>query len=249
MKLGIIGGNGVAATNLLNTMIEQQLTHAGAYRDCHHPEIITWQATNVPSRSMYLEGRGESFIPGYVEIGTQLKNLGCQQLCMCCNTAHFAIDELTSKIGIPFFNMVEQVIARAMQSPAKRIGLIASDGCLKGRVYEKYLSPSQLERMVYPDADFQKMVTAGICNVKNANRFLPTDNENNPQNQFEQVCRFLHSKSAELIILGCTDIAVSFQRVEYDECPILNSLQVLCDMICQWVYDHNFSPNTEGKRT
>lgn len=67
--LGIIGGNGVAATNRLLQIIEEKLTKSGAYRDAHHPEMIIWQATQAPSRSMYLEGRGPSWIDDYVEIG------------------------------------------------------------------------------------------------------------------------------------------------------------------------------------
>ena len=63
--LGVIGGNGVAATNRLCQLIEQKMTEVGAFRDVHHPEMIIWQATQAPSRSMYLEGRGESFIPDF----------------------------------------------------------------------------------------------------------------------------------------------------------------------------------------
>ena len=86
--LGVIGGNGVAATNRLCQLIEEKRTRSGAYRDDHHPEMIIWQATHAPSRSMYLEGRGPSFIEDYVNIGKSLKQLGCSELCMCCNTAH-----------------------------------------------------------------------------------------------------------------------------------------------------------------
>ena len=104
--IGIIGGGGVAATNKLNTLIEEKLTKLGAYRDCHHPEILTWQATKAPSRSMYLEGRGPSWIEDYVDIGKRLKDCGCTKLCMCCNTAHYAIDILEKETNLPFINFL-----------------------------------------------------------------------------------------------------------------------------------------------
>ena len=53
--IGIIGGAGVAATNKLLELIENKLTKEGAFRDCHHPEMIIWQATQAPSRSLFLE--------------------------------------------------------------------------------------------------------------------------------------------------------------------------------------------------
>lgn len=49
--IGIIGGNGVAATNKLLQLIEEKITKNGVFRDCHHPEMIAWQATRAPSRS------------------------------------------------------------------------------------------------------------------------------------------------------------------------------------------------------
>lgn len=107
--IGVIGGNGVAATNKLCQLIEEKCTRGGAFRDCHHPEMIVWQATQAPSRSMYLEGRGESFLYDYIRIGKHLKDCGCDTLCMCCNTAHYFIDELKDGIGIEFINILEEV--------------------------------------------------------------------------------------------------------------------------------------------
>lgn len=71
--IGVIGGNGVAATNKLQELIEIKLTEEGAYRDAHHPEMIIWQATQAPSRSMYLENKGESFIPSYINVAKKLQ--------------------------------------------------------------------------------------------------------------------------------------------------------------------------------
>ena len=82
--IGIIGGNGVAATNRLCQLIEERCTRKGAFRDGHHPEMLIWQATKVPSRSMYLEGKGPNWIEDYVEIGRKMKECGCTKLCMCC---------------------------------------------------------------------------------------------------------------------------------------------------------------------
>ena len=118
--IGVIGGNGVAATNRLLTFIEEKLTRSGTFPDCHHPEMIVWQA---PSRSMYLEGRGPSWIEDYVEIGRKLKDCGCTVLCMCCNTANYAIDILEKEIGLPFINLLVEVAKRAKELGCKCVGM------------------------------------------------------------------------------------------------------------------------------
>lgn len=225
--IGIIGGAGVAATNKLLELIENKLTNDGAFRDCHHPEMLIFQATSAPSRSMYLEGKGESFIPAYVQAGIKLKNAGATKLCMNCNTAHFAIEELSEKIGLPFINLVEEVVREVAISKVKRVGLLVSDGCLQGHVYEKYFSKLAADvEIIYPDEQLQRLVTKGICNIKNKNRFAPENSPERPAEIFRNLCSELHNAGAEKIIIGCTDI-----RVDFTADNTIDSLTILCDRI------------------
>jgi aspartate racemase len=208
--IGVIGGNGVAATNRLCYLIEDKVTKKGAFRDAHHPEMIVWQATQVPSRSMYLEGRGESFIPGYVEIGRKLKACGCTSLCMCCNTAHYAINELQEQIGLPFINLLEEVAKEANRNGVKRIGMMCSDGLRRIKLYDKWFEKVNTEmHLVYPNEEMQKLVTKGICNAKNTTRFDSTNVEY-PGKLFSKVCEHLISQGVDCIVGGCTDISAVF---------------------------------------
>lgn len=233
--IGVIGGNGVAATNRLCQLIEEKLTLAGAYRDAHHPEMIVWQATQAPSRSMYLEGRGPSWIEDYVGIGKKLKACGCSKLCMCCNTAHYAIDLLSEQIGLPFFNLLDLVAAECKKNGVKRAGMMCSDGLRKVGLYEKRfngIAPSI--ELVYPDEEYQKLVTLGICNSKNKSRFEnPNENAEHPYNCIDKVCRhFIIDQKVDCIIAGCTDINNIYSASwEKKECLYVDSLEVLADAI------------------
>lgn len=229
--IGVIGGNGVAATNRLCVLVEEMKTKAGAFRDAHHPEMIIWQATQVPSRSMYLEGRGESFIPGYVDVGRKLKACGCTELCMCCNTAHYAIDELQEKIGLPFINLLEEVAKEANLKGVKRIGMMCSDGLRKFKLYDKwfeYVNPEM--HLIYPDDEMQKLVTLGICNAKNNKRYDPSSEEY-PEKLFTKVCDHLVEHGVDCIVGGCTDINAVFCPKEYKGICYVDSLTVLASEI------------------
>lgn len=229
--IGVIGGNGVAATNRLCALVEEKMTKAGAFRDAHHPEMIIWQATQVPSRSMYLERRGESFIPGYVEVGRKLKECGCTELCMCCNTAHYALDELQEQIGLPFINLLEEVAKEVNKLGAKRIGMMCSDGLRKIKLYDKWFEEVNPEMgLVYPDDECQKLVTKGICNAKNTTRFDP-DNEEYPEKLFSKVCDYLISQGVDCIVSGCTDINNVFFMKNYKTCTLIDSLDVLAEIV------------------
>lgn len=229
--IGVIGGNGVAATNRLCQLVEIKMTENGAFRDAHHPEMIIWQATQVPSRSMYLEGRGESFIPGYVEVGRKLKACGCTELCMCCNTAHYAIKELEEQIGLPFINLLAEVAVECNRLGAKRIGMMCSDGLRKIGLYDKYFTAANAEmKLVYPSEEMQRLVTLGICNAKNTKRNDP-NNEEYPEKLFSKVCDSLIEQGVDCIVGGCTDISAVFCPQSVDNVAYVDSLTVLANRI------------------
>ena len=201
--------------------------------------MIVWQATQVPSRSMYLEGRGESFVPGYVEVGRKLNACGCTELCMCCNTAHYAIDELQEQIGLPFINLLEEVAKEANEQGVRRIGMMCSDGLRKIRLYDMWFEKVNPEmHLVYPDDEMQKLVTLGICNAKNAKRDDPTGEEY-PEKLYTKVCDWFLEQGVDCIIGGCTDISAVFSPKRWHDVLYIDSLKILANKILK----------NEGKQT
>lgn len=232
--IGVIGGNGVAATNKLCQLVEELVVKAGGFRDSHHPEMLIWQATQVPSRSMYLEGRGESFIPGYVEIGKKLKSCGCDELCMCCNTAHYYIDELEDKIGLPIVNLIKLVALKTKELGSRRVGLMCSDGLTKVKFYDSVFSKVYPKvKIIYPSIEYQALVTRGICNAKNIERYSGSGNLQNPTKCFSASVEHLIECGADSIIAGCTDINSVFNRssAQISGLNYIDSLEVLAEYI------------------
>lgn len=204
--IGVIGGAGVAATNSLLRIIENTITEGGAIRDCEHPEMIIYQATQVPSRSMYYEGRGESFIPGYIDIAKKLIAAGATVLCMNCNTAHTAFEEISSAVDVPFINLIERTAREINMRHWHSPGLLVSDGIRKMHVYDTYIERSCSAVVpVYPDIQGQKMVTAAICNMKNTKRDLPHSHCESPVYLVNRVIDDLKN-DCDGFVLGCTDL-------------------------------------------
>jgi len=229
--IGVIGAAGVAATNKLCELIEVKLTENGAFRDAHHPEMLIWQATQVPSRSLYYEGRGESFIPGYIEIGKKMKMCGVTKVAMCCNTAHMAIEEISEAVGLPFINLIQEVGKKVSESNAQKVGIICSDSLSKSHFYDSFILEGNRDiDIIYPDEYYQKIVTQGICNAKNKKRFLPLNNNEHPFTLFSEVVNHLIVKGVDCIVAGCTDIRnvyfPSLENVGYIDC-----LEILADSI------------------
>lgn len=226
MKIGVIGGNGVAATNRLCDMVERKVTASGAYRDAHHPEMIVWQATNAPSRSMFLEGRGEDWRPDYIRIARQFKTLGCDVGCMCCNTAHYAVEEIEQASGLKFINLLEEVARCAKSLGHHTYEVFCSDGARKFDLYGKAFMKIYPEcKLIYPSEERQRQVTEVICGVKTKARL---DGDSN----LLKLGDLITTASAP-VILGCTDLRVAYPN---DAIPVggklaIDSLECLADTI------------------
>lgn len=224
MKIGVIGGNGVAATNRLCEMIERKKTAAGAFRDAHHPEMIVWQATSVPSRSMFLEGRGPDWRPDYIRIAKQFKDLGCDIGCMCCNTAHYAIDDIVKGSGLPFINLLEEVAKKAKELGHKKYEIFCSDGARKFDIYGAAFKKICHEvELVYPSDERQALVTKVICAVKTSSRFT---------GEAKAMLEKLVSEATAPVVLGCTDLRVAYKIDEPLPAAVaIDSLESLVDTI------------------
>jgi len=233
MKIGVIGGNGVAATNRLCDMIERKVTAAGAFRDAHHPEMIVWQATSVPSRSMFLEGRGPDWRPDYIRIARELKKLGCEVGCMCCNTAHYAVDQIEQESGLRFINILDEVAKKCRDSGVRKFELFCSDGARKFDIYGKVFRRICPEaEIVYPSEERQRLVTKVICDVKNQSRFLGKADARSP---FNLLARLI-LEAVHPVVLGCTDLRVAYETEEpMSENVIVDSLETLADSIVKIV--------------
>ena len=229
--IGIIGGAGVAASIEFLSRLEQIVTKEGAFRDQQHPELVMYQATQVPSRSMFLEGRGPTFIPGYIEAGKKLKEVGASFAAMACNTAHYAIDEISAGCGLPFVNMIEENFAATLQlAPgAKKIGVLCSDGTRKAGIYEQTAQRLGIKaEILQPDEKQQAEVTLGICNIKKAyHRTKPLDDPERPAKLFADAVMNLTGKGAQVVILGCTEIPIDLPQMAKLPVPIVDSLDAL----------------------
>lgn len=224
MKIGVIGGNGVAATNRLCDMIERKVTAAGAFRDAHHPEMVVWSATSVPSRSMFLEGRGPDWRPDYIRIAKSFKDLGCDLGCMCCNTAHYAVDEIAEKSGLRFINLLEEVANKVKSIGLEKVVMFCSDGARKFDIYGsvfKRVCPNV--KLVYPSETDQALVTKVICGVKTNDRFISVPKT--------LLCELV-ARAESSVVLGCTDLRVALGSD--DGLPtnvVVDSLECLADAI------------------
>ena len=113
-SFGIIGGMGPMATELFYKMLIEK-TDAPCDQD-HMNTIILGHAT-MPDRTGAILSGDQKQIGHVCDLLLQdaktLESLGCKAIGVTCNTAHYFIDKISDKVGIPFIHMIKETAAKA----------------------------------------------------------------------------------------------------------------------------------------
>ena len=194
--VGILGGMGPEATILLM----QKVLHAvPATDDADHIPLIVHQNPQVPSRIRYLlEGQGESPGPTLARMAAALQMAGAEAIAMPCNTAHHFAPEIRAAITVPFLDMVQLSVTRALQAGGP-VGILASPAVQKTGLFDRALQ-GQGGRALYPTD--QPALLRAI-------RSLKTDGPN-PQARatLRTASAELENKGAAIQLIACTEFSL-----------------------------------------
>ena len=138
MKVGVLGGLGPKATVYFMDMV---VDNTKASCDQEHIDMIVYNHASIPDRTSYiLDNSCDNPIPYLISDAKMLENLGCNFLVMPCNTSHFMYDEIQESIKIPLINMPYEVGKLINENnEIKKVGILATKGTLKAKIYERYL--------------------------------------------------------------------------------------------------------------
>lgn len=223
-SIGIIGGMGSLATcDLFKKIIDM----TDAKSDQEHIHICIDCNTNIPDRTKAILGGGENPIPEMVRSGIRLQSMGADVLVMPCNTAHYFYDKITPFFDIPLLNMLKETVQEIKKRKIKKIGLMATDGTIKSRVYNTALADAEID-LVIPSSMKQMSVMDVIYNG------IKASNRNINLNEFYRAIDELFEKGAEILVLGCTELPVAFELFHIDR-PAIDPTSVLAAAAIRFV--------------
>ena len=119
-----------------------------------------------------------------VEDAKILEATGCSVIAVPCNTSHYFIDKVQSEVSIPIINMIKETVKYIynQKKDIKKIAVLATDGTISVRVYQKELELLDIESYI-PSKDKQAMVMDIIYNqvkkgqIGNYDMFLEIERE------------------------------------------------------------------------
>ena len=199
--IGVVGGVGPAATvDFLNKIIH----HTPANNDQDHLRMIVVHDPKIPGFSANLVGDGPDPTVALSAVCKRLEANGVRMIAIPCNTAHAFIERIQPQLSVPIINMLFETTQHieCHHGDTRRVGLLATEGTLKSRIYHDLIEHSD-RSIVIPDDVHQRMLMNVIFGDKGVKAGY-TDGV--CLAEFRQVLTHVIDAGAELVILGCTEL-------------------------------------------
>ncbi len=220
LTVGVLGGLGPEATLDFYAKV---LALTPAARDQEHLHLIIDSNPKVPNRNEAVAGTGPSPGPMLAEMAVRLEGAGADFLVMACNAAHAFQGDIESAVSVPFVSIVEETVKATLErSPnMKRVGVLASSGCLDARLYQNAFAEYGVEVFV-PKGNEREMFMSLLYRIKAGDKG-------------EEVCEamctlagLLISKGSEAIVAGCTEVPLVLGEPDLLH-PFIDSSAVLAE--------------------
>ena len=218
---GVLGGMGPDATvDFMAKVIA--LTRAG--RDQDHVHMLVDHNPQVPNRQEAILRGGEDPGPALAAMAVKLEASGADFLVIPCNTAYVFEDAILAATHVPLISIIGVSIAAARERApqAGRIGVLATDGCLKSGIYQSGLEEAGLAA-VLPTADELQQLMSLIKAIKGGTRTEETARD------MATLADALASRGAGAIIAGCTEIPLVLSE-DAVSVPLISSTDALAGM-------------------
>lgn len=216
--IGVIGGMGPLATAEFYLRLVRATPAA---TDQEHLHVLIDSNAQIPDRTAAIEGRGPDPTPVLVETARRLVAAGAEVLVMPCNSAHAFLDAIRRSVPVPVLDIMEEVAAAAavLRPVPAAVGLLATAGTMRGRLYHQALARRGIE-VLAPDAAAQRVVSEAIESIKAG------DTGPAVRDRVRPVAEGLVRAGAGAIVLGCTELPLVFGPEDV-AVPVLDGTEIL----------------------
>ncbi len=192
--VGVLGGMGPEATvDFMARVIALTPTRT----DEDHVRMIVDNNPHIPSRQTALLDDGEEPGPVIAAMAAGLETAGADFLVMPCNTAHVYADAILAATSIPFVSIIDLTVAACDEFES--VGVLATDGCLRTRIYQDALAANNIQAVLPDDIQLEKL-------MRLITRIKAGDKGDAVALQMQDIVTALVDNGAQAIIAGCTEI-------------------------------------------
>jgi aspartate racemase len=220
--LGVIGGLGPLATlKFYELLMKKQ--NAGTEQD--YLDVLIYSKPSIPDRTAFITGKsGVDPFGSLLDAGKVLEKAKVHVIAIPCVTAHFFYEKLVRQIKVPIINIVQEIVKDIHKQGIKKAGLLATDGTLKAGLFYTEMKKYGIE-IIKPTEEEQKTLMEIIyVSLKRG--------ENLHENIFKRLAMGLNHRGAETVILGCTELSLAADGMDFDVTDPLSILSRVALDVC-----------------
>lgn len=227
---GILGGLGPLAHVEFERLLIQLNAERHPGQDQHHPVWVVVSATNVPDRTLSLAGEQESCAPWLIRYGQFLQQMGADFMVVTCNTAHAFYNQVQPHLALPWLHLMDLTShhIRRQHPHCAKIGILATDGTVRSQLYEQSLRHQGLTPIALPlGSPAQQQVMDAIYHPEWGVKSTGDRVDPLAHAALASAIAVLQQQGAQLIIAGCTELSVAFNRISPPDLPWVDPLEVV----------------------
>ncbi len=212
-RLGIIGGLSPYSTIIYYKAINEAYKQkTGSY-----PELVIDSVSISKVCPLVKEGRLNDLAGYLAGSARRLEQAGAELFIIAANTPHIVAEKVASATGMEFIHILDAVYKDIERLGIKRIGLLATSGTVRHRLYQDYLEEKGVE-VIVPSGQAQKKLDEII------DRIVDGYMSESMSLIASSIASGLISKGAQALVLGCTELPLVFQRIK-TRIPVIDSVR------------------------
>lgn len=218
--VGVLGGMGPEATV---DFMSKVIAATPADKDQDHVHMVVDHNPKVPNRQDAILGGGENPGLALAAMAARLETAGADFLVIPCNTAYVFSSSVSAVTGIPLLSIIDVTIAAiAERRPgAKKVGVLATDGCLRANVYQEAMAEQGIEAILPNEQEIDQFMKL-VGRIKGGYR------GDTIASKMAAIANALVGRGAQAIIAGCTEVPLVLNNAMLDV-PLISSTDVLAE--------------------
>ncbi|MBI3036280.1 aspartate/glutamate racemase family protein [Candidatus Woesearchaeota archaeon] len=220
LRIGVLGGIGPESTAVFYSKLIEKLQAIGLIKsNTDFPQVII---NSIPAPEL-ISGNHRA-IKHYEKGLKELDSFGVDFIVMVCNTVHLFLPRLQRGVKARILDLREAVYKELKNRKISRIAVLATENTIRLRLYE------------FGDLMTIRLETADIKALNNAIINFNIGKEKNKQRlTCERIAEKCYDEGAQLIVLGCTELAVMLGKCRL---PSLNTIDVLVHAVISEYRNH-----------
>ena len=238
--IGIVGGLGpFAHIDFERKLLDAASRLVGARRDQDFPQWVLSSIPQTPDRTEAFFGEAEDPTPSLSQSLERLRGAGADFAVVACNTAHLFLARLRDESPLPIISLIEVTADEAARiAPGGSVGLLATSGTLRSRLYHDPLEARGLRAVSPLDLDdgeelqlrcVMEPIYGPSVGGRHQGGGIKTDGGSaRARALLEETARRLVAEGgADVLVAGCTEIPLALEGAEVAGRPLLDPAALL----------------------